>query len=193
MQASCHLYLTFCTWGWTILELGKSNPWKSTSSPGLLFPLSLLNILTAVIASGTLAEHRWVLKLSPVLAVWGYKSKKTPSNHQGLLWYVCHQSASTNINYTSLFLGEGIMKLHFFFFSRSFSSLVLNYVAFLSVFCLPISRSTIMKNISFLDLSVPKWEDRPPPTQNTRKLLNCILCLLMWTWDHDINEQLPLC
>lgn len=36
MQNSC-LCLISCTWGWSILELGRGDPQKSTSSPGLLF------------------------------------------------------------------------------------------------------------------------------------------------------------
>lgn len=46
MWASCHLCLISCAWGWTILQLGRSDPSKSASSPGPLFSLSLSNIVT---------------------------------------------------------------------------------------------------------------------------------------------------
>lgn len=86
-------------------------------------------------------------------------------------WEVCHQSAATIINCTSLFIGKRIMKMIFFF---SVSSLVpwfllLTTLLFLHVFWFSISRSTIMKNISFLDLGVLKSDNRLSSTQKEQE------------------------
>lgn len=37
LEASCHLYLISCSWGWTSLELGEGNPWRSIRCPWPFF------------------------------------------------------------------------------------------------------------------------------------------------------------